>query len=440
MRILRDPRVVFVSGFLLVALQVLDAQQAPAAGQTPAGSSGQPAPASPAAAAPSQPAITIGVTDVLRDFDSAWQTIKDNFVDPKTYGVDWDALKTQYRPQVAAAPDPASAYKLFAEMLDKLKSPNTGVTPPWAKAAAADANSSLNEPLLQYGGVGMLLQPLQSGDVFVLQVFKGTPADKAGVLVGDVITGVDDWRVAGDDAMNQVTQRVRGVVGTVVKLTLRDPEGKERTLEMPRAQIDLRPSVDYRTVSGTIGYMRLPALSKDLVDAASKALPSLLSTNGLVLDLRSVSSGTLDQMIVVAQWFLGAASMGGLVGHQGGEAFPFNQNAVAAYQRPMVVLTNSNTYGIAEILAWILRDYKRAGIVGQKSAGQFEVADEVTLPSGGLLDYAVGRFVTAQGDLMPLEGLTPDVSVDPPDLATLRAGRDIVIEKAVDTLRSNPRW
>lgn len=421
-------------GSLLLAPLSLSAQAAPSGSPAPAGGT----PAAPAA--PAKPAIALTVADVLKDFDAAWQNIKDNFVDPKTYGVDWDALKTQYRPKVAAAPDAQTAYKLLSEMIDKLKSPNTGVVAPWDKPEASAGTDALAEPLLQYGGAGILLQPLQSGDVFVLSVFKGTPAEKAGVLIGDVITGVDDWRVTGADAMDQVTKRVRGVVGTKVALTLKDPEGKERTVDIVRAQIDLTPSVDYRVVEGTIGYLRIPVLSKDLVDAASKDLPQLLSANGLILDLRSVGAGNLDQMVVIAQWFLGAASMGGFVARQGGQALGYNTDAMAAYVRPMVVLMNSRTYGIAEILAFILRQYKRAGLLGETSAGSFELANESALPSGGVLDVAVARFITAQGALLPLGGLTPDVKVDPPELATLRAGHDVAIEKAVQTLRSNPRW
>jgi carboxyl-terminal processing protease len=229
-------------------------------------------------------------------------------------------------------------------------------------------------------------------------------------------------------------------VGTKVTLTLKDPAGVERNVDIVRAQIDLRPSVDHRVIEGTIGYIRLPVLSKDLVDEASKALPSLLSTNGLILDLRSVGAGNLEQMVVIAQWFLGAAQMGGFVSREGGQALPFNQDANATYVRPMVVLTNSRTYGIGEMLAFLLRQYKRAGIVGETSAGAFEIANESTLPSGGILDVAIARFVASQGAMLPLTGLAPDVKVDPADLATLRAGKDVVIDKAVETLRSNPRW
>jgi carboxyl-terminal processing protease len=392
-----------------------------------------------AQAAASAP-VTLSVADVLKDFDTAWQAVKDTFVDPKYYGVDWDALKTQYRPKVAAAADGQAAFAVLSQMMDTLKSPNTGVVAPWELAPTASSADALAEPLLQYGGAGILLQPLQSGDIFVLQVFKGTPAEKAGVLVGDVITGVDDWRVSGADALNEITTRVRGVVGTAVKLTLKDPAGAERTVSIVRDQIDLRPSVDYRVIQGTIGYLRIPVLSKDLVDVAAKTLPKLLSANGLILDLRSVGSGNLDQMVVVAQWFLGAAHMGGFVARDGGQALGYSEDANAAYQRPMVVLTNSRTYGIGEILAFVLRQYKRAGLVGEASAGAFEIASETPLPSGGVLDVAVARYMTGQGVLLPLGGLTPDVKVDPSDLATLRAGRDTAIEKAVDTLRTNPRW
>jgi carboxyl-terminal processing protease len=386
------------------------------------------------------PATSLTVADVLKDFDAAWQAIKDRFIDPKTYGVDWEALKKDYRPKVAAAKDAKAAYALFQEMMGKLESPNTGVTAPWDMPQAGAPNSALAEPVLQYGGAGILLQPLENGDVFVLQVFKGTPAEKAGVLVGDVIVGVDDWKVAGDDAMTGVTNRVRGVVGTKVAITLRDPDGKLRAVDIVRAQIDLRPSVDKRVIQGSIGYIRIPVLSKDLVAEAAKALPMLLSTNGLILDLRSVAAGTLEDMTTVAQWFLGSAHMGGFIARDGAQGIPSSADAVAAYQRPMVVLTNSRTYGIGEILAFILRRYKRAGIVGDISMGGFEIADTVKLPSGGELDFAVARYVTAEGELLPLGGITPDVAVEPTDLATLRAGRDVVIEKAIDTLRSNPRW
>ena len=142
------------------------------------------------APAPNAPRATLTVDEVLKDFDAGWQILSETFFDPEMNGVDWKAARDAYRAKLRAAADGEAAYVLFAEMVDSLKSPNTGVVPPWLLEPESPAATDNSEPLLQYGGVGLLLQPLESGDVFVLQVFKGTPAEKAGVLVGDTVVQV----------------------------------------------------------------------------------------------------------------------------------------------------------------------------------------------------------------------------------------------------------
>lgn len=377
--------------------------------------------------------------DILEDFDAVWSTVEETYVDSEFDGVAWDEIREEYRTKIAEAEDTLAAYRLIAEMLDTLEGYNNFIVPPWLapddEAESADAGGVEYE----YGGVGILLQELQSGEVMVLNVFRDTPAEGAGVLIGDKIVGVNDWRVAGDNPVQSIADRVRGPVGTPVTITLQDLDGAERDVEITRAQIDLRPSVEYELVDGRIGYLRIPVLSSDLVDEASKALPQLLSSSGLILDLRSVSSGTLDATIRIGQWFLGSAHMGGFLSREGAAALPFRSDAIAAYQRPIVVLTNWRTYGVGEILAFLLREYKRGKIVGNQTEGGFEVGQFTDLPSGGLLHSVIGRYVSPQGALLPLEGLTPDEAVDPPDLETIRSGEDVYIDKAVDVLRNSPR-
>ena len=382
-----------------------------------------------------EPQISIRVDDVLGDFDETWNTIAENYVDAEFEGLDWEALKTEYRPRVEGAEDAEKAYELLAEMVGKLENGNTFVVPPWLRPPPEDDS----EPMLEYGGVGILLQQLESGEVMVLQVFRDTPAERAKVLVGDLIVGVNDWRVEGDNPMEDIANRVRGPVDTSVDVTFRDPEGEERALAITRAQIDLKPSVEDRMIEGTIGYLRVPVLTEDLVEYASKALPRLLSTSGLILDLRSVSAGTMDGMVQIAQWFLGAGQMGGFF--MRGDAFgmPFNEEAIQAYHRPIVILTNPRTYGLAEILTRVMSDYDRASVVGNTTSGGFEIGRFVDLPSGGLLHVAIGRYITPTGEFLPLDGIVPDVEVEFPDLETIRSGRDVYIEKAVEVLRNPQR-
>jgi carboxyl-terminal processing protease len=375
---------------------------------------------------------TIPVREALADFDAVWQLVNEGYVDAGFGGVDWAALKEQYRPKVEAAADGEAAYKLIVEMVGQLKNPNTAVVPPWAQPSEESSDA---EVALEYSGVGILLSQLEAGEIVVLTVFKKSPAEAAGVLVGDVIVGVNDWRVGGENPMQAVVDRVRGPVGTPVTLVLKDPEGQERSLEIKRAQIDLRPSVEYRFVEGTIGYLRIPVLSSDLVEEASKALPRLLSASGLILDLRSVSAGSLEGLVRVAQWFLGAAHMGGFASREGAQAIPYREDAMATFRRPLVVLTNPATYGVGEILAQLLREYKRAQLAGNPTQGHFELVRSSKLPSGGELYLSIGRYLSPQGTPLPQEGLKPDVVLELPDLATLRKGRDVYIEKAIEVLR-----
>ncbi len=385
--------------------------------------------------------IDVSKDEILADFEKVWETINEKYVDSGFGNVDWESLRGEYRNKVEDAEGPQQAYELIGEMIGKLQNPTTYIEPPWLRTPDDDeADRPESEDVeLEYAGVGILLQQMQSGEVWVLQVFKDTPAENGGVLVGDVIAGVNDWEVQGENPVAEIADRVRGPVGTDVTLTLRDPDGEERDVELTRAKIDLRPSVEFRKIEGSIGYLRVPALTQQLVAEASKALPQLLSTRYLILDLRNVASGGIEPMVQLGQWFLGSAGMGGFVSREGGMALPYREEAVAAYQRPMAILVNSMTYGVGEMLAYVLNAYKRGRLVGTKTQGGFHLGQDVELPSGGSLHVTVGLYVGPQNEIMPINGLEPDNTVEIPDLATVRSGRDVYIEAAVEVLRNNPR-
>ena len=372
---------------------------------------------------------------VLEDFDFAWQSISDLFYDTSFGGSDWNRVKEEYRKRVEEASDIETAYQIIAEMLGQLRNGNTFIIPP---ALRSDLDAETPQIDLEYAGVGILIQETQSGEVLVLNVFSKTPAEVAGVLIGDVIVGINDWRVSGEDLVAQCADRIRGPVGTAVNLTLRDPEGQERSLDVKRGKIDIRPVVEYRVIENRYGYLNIPALSPEMVDQVSRALPGLLTTSGLILDLRAVTGGDMDGLVRIAQLFLGAGSMGAFYTRRGPEMVTTRSDAVAAYQRPIVALVDSRTYAFGEILAYVLRVYRRARIVGSQTTGGYERTELLELPSGGFLSVAVGFYMSPQGERLPLQGVTPEFAVDTPSLETVRQRRDVYIEKAIEVLK-NPR-
>jgi carboxyl-terminal processing protease len=378
---------------------------------------------------------------VLEDLDTVYEKIKELFVDPEFGGIDLEERRDEYENWINEAADGETAYKLLGQFVNELQSQNTFIIPPWLSSAVSGAAGA--EPVLEYAGVGMIIREIQGSMVLVLDVFPDAPADRAGVLIGDVIVSVDGWVVGeaeieeGSNLVEMVANRVKGPVGTEVQLTLRDPDGEERELTMPREKIDMRPQIEYRNVAGRIAYLRLPLLSTEWAEEGSKVLPRLLSSAGLILDLRGIQGGSIEGMVRVAQWFLGSADMGSFISRDERNPVPYREDAIAPYQRPLVVITDTGTYGVSEILALLIAEYRRGTIVGHPTQGGFRVGRFVDLPSGGILHLVVGKYVSPAGNELPNEGLFPHVIVDPPDLETIRSGNDVFLEKAIETIRDS---
>ncbi len=371
------------------------------------------------------------------DFDAVWETVAEYYVDGDFGGVSWESMRDEYRPRVQNAPDAEGAYRVIGEMLGRLENDDTFIIPPAVVPELASAAAAPREE--EYAGVGVMITEFREVGVVVTGTFRESPAEKAGVLAGDTIIAVDGEPLVEEEGTQGVADRVRGPVGTEVTLTLRDPDGEDRDITITRGRIDLRPSVDARVIRPGIGYIRLPAITVDLVQQASRALPSLLSTQGIALDLRGIGSGTPEAMVVLAQWFLGPTPLGTIITREERFPIPHRPDAIAAYRGPVVVITDSRTSGVAEVLAKVLREYNRASVIGATTRGGSQVAQIVPLPSGGLLHLVIARYVTPKGTVLHTEGIEPDVALPPPDLATIRAGDDPYLDRAEEIIRRGGR-
>lgn len=265
----------------------------------------------------------------------------------------------------------------------------------------------------RFSGVGISVVPVKSG-LRAVQVFKGSPADQAGIEVGDTIVSVEGDSIAGESS-NEATGKIKGPEGTEVTLGVRDAKsGEVRQVHLVRAEVAL-PNVSSRveTVDGRkLGYVRMLSFSEGvdalLADAVRRVQRE--GAEGIVLDLRGNPGGLLDEAVLSASLFLpedevvvstDSRTQGHSVHKTVGGTLP---------ERPLVVLIDRNTASAAEILTAALADDAGATVVGTRSYGKGVFQEEKGLANGGALKMTVGEYFTPDGtNLARSHGIHPDV-------------------------------
>ncbi|HXS48434.1 MAG TPA: S41 family peptidase [Solirubrobacterales bacterium] len=285
----------------------------------------------------------------------------------------------------------------------------------------------------RFSGIGLSVTAAKGG-LRVEQVFKGSPAERAGITVGSTIVSVNGRTIAGLDS-NAATDLIKGPEGSEVTVGVRGPGNDNvRPLRLTRAQISV-PVVSSRlkTVNGRkLGYARLATFSEGAHGALRQAVRKLRGegAEGLMLDLRGNGGGLLDEAVLTASIFLpegetvvstDSRSQGHAVYETKGDNLP---------PLPIVVLIDRNTASAAEILAAALADDAAAKIVGTRSFGKGVFQQEIDLSNGGALKLTVGEYFTPDGTNLAGRGIHPDVQAR--DLP--RTARDEALNRALAVL------
>lgn len=377
----------------------------------------------------------------LRDLDAVWGAVWDEYADPFFNGVDWHRAPDTTRPAIEAADTEEEAYRALAEMVDRLGDPSTFLVEPQPYYAYYET---------EYAGIGVLIglaaalnsvtdEPIyHEEEVAVLEVFDGTPAEGAGVLVGDVIVAVDDWDAAGA-SIDDISNRIRGPVGTPVDVTLRDPDGVLRTLTITRERVDLRPTTTFQRFDDDLAYLRLDTLLSEQVAAAKEHIAGNADVKHLILDLRGVTAGEPVATSELASWFLGNVNFGAFESRY--DRYTLQAPASATERLPvygnrLTVLIHGGTSGLGEVLSLLLSEYNRATLVGQPSAGGFSLTRTVLLPSGWGLNLSIARYISPKGQGLHLDGLVPDVPMEQVTLDELRTERDPILQRTLEWARA----
>jgi len=299
---------------------------------------------------------------------------------------------------------------------------------------SAEMLSRFNEEIEgRFSGVGLSVSAVKSG-LRVVTVFKRSPAERAGIEVGDTIVSVEGRSIAGLDS-DAATALIKGPEGTEVTIGVRDGRnGKTRQERIVRAQISV-PVVSGKleTVKGRkVGYVRLAAFSEGAHDALRRGVRKLQEegAQSLVLDLRGNGGGLLAEAVLTASVFLPkgetvVSTDSRTQGHAVYEAKGGNLPAL-----PIAVLIDRNTASAAEILAAALADDAGAKTVGTRSYGKGVFQQEIDLSNGGALKLTVGEYFTPDGTNLAGKGIQPDV----PARDLPGTPRDEALERALEAV------
>ena len=325
---------------------------------------------------------------------------------------------------------------LFAEVFDKVRS-NYAEKPDDDKLvrgaidgmlASLDPHSTYFDPKAledfqssmkgeEFGGLGLEVM-MEDGLVKVVSPIDDTPAARAGLLSGDLITRIDDTPVKGL-TLKEAVDKMRGTAKSSVRLLIErgaSKDSKEYTIVREIIHVQ---SVRSHIESGDIGYIRITQFNQEAYEGLRRAFdhfraePGDAKLKGYILDLRNNPGGLLNQAVEITNAFVDS---GPIVTTRGRD--PEQQQSYSARRgvnlsegKPVVVLINGGSASASEIVSGALQDLKRATLVGTRSFGKGSVQTILPLGDEGALKLTTARYYTPSGRSIQAKGIDPDIVV-----------------------------
>lgn len=363
-----------------------------------------------------------------------------------------------YMPEMAKP----MAYGAVRAMLQSLNDPNTRFLEPDEARLLREAAQG------NFYGIGAVLtvvrkvtQDVERRELTVVAPLPGSPAERAGLEPGDVITEIDGKWVIAYDPFRQVQRsgvrgnelvkaledaRKRVLAGLDLRKAMNALTNKDQgtmTLTVRRGNSTLKVkvtagvlSVDpvaYKLLPGEVGYLRIVQFNARTPERLKASLAGLGNRlQGLVIDLRNNPGGSVESASQVAAMLAKSPALAVMETRTGESKRrqPVNINANPRVKAPVVVLVNRGTANVAEVLAVLLRDKAGAKLVGERTFGDGLVQTFVPLPDGSAFTMTTGKFLTWSGGDFHGKGIFPAVSAP----TVPKQGHDLALEKAVNLL------
>ena len=250
-----------------------------------------------------------------------------------------------------------------------------------------------------YGGIGATIRKIDE-NIIIYKPYRGFPADKAGLKMGDILTEIDDTKIKDVD-VSDVSDLLKGTPGTIVEVEI-ERRGINKKINITREKIHI-PSVQYSGIlEKSIGYVKLRKFTKNCTQEVKEAMKELEKTNeltGLILDLRSNPGGLLRESINLANLFINKDET---VVTTNGKSTEWKKNYTTKYDPiyidlPIVVLVNSTSASASEIVAGAIQDLDRGVVVGNTTFGKGLVQQSRKLSYNGRLKVTVAKYYTPSG-------------------------------------------
>jgi carboxyl-terminal processing protease len=271
-----------------------------------------------------------------------------------------------------------------------------------------------------YSGVGLEVST-ESNKILVVAPIDDSPAQRAGILPGDVIVAIDGAQVASD-GLQETISRMRGRPGSLVTITiLRGDDEDVNVFSLRRESIHVA-SVRHELLDPSFGYVRISQFNDTTADELTRAIDEMLlqaqqsqgnMLSGLILDLRNNPGGVLDAAVDVSDLFLDSGVIVSADGRTPESRFVRNAHRGDILDgAPMIILVNKGSASASEIVAGALRDQHRALILGTSTFGKGLVQTVMPLSKGRAIKLTTSRYYTPSGESINEIGITPDVVVE----------------------------
>ena len=302
-----------------------------------------------------------------------------------------------------------------------------------------DMEDYLADATGNFVGIGIyMVQDTETNKIMVLAPIKGSPAEKAGILPGDLIVSVDGVTYTAEE-MTVASSKIKGEVGTAVKIEIL--RGNETlNFELKRENIKVNP-VEGKKLENNIGYIEFSSFDDGTAEEFKTKFEELQEQGikSLIIDLRNNGGGIVDEALKIADYILEKDDVILYEVDKNGKETVEKSKNDPIINMPIIILTNENTASSSEILAGALKDYGKAKIVGTKTYGKGVIQQILSLKDGSGIKITTEEYQTPNRNKINKIGIEPDETVELPEdvesVLNIPEEKDTQLDKAIEMLK-----